>query len=167
MKYFTIYLLLYVGQDLEAIGGLDNYGDKYVDWCAYSFFSRGLDGQSMIDFARSHQKPVFIAEATPVFEADLLTLETDFDIPEQAEKAKKEWFPLLFKTIADNPDVVKAISYINVDWRIQPMWQTPPFNRCDSRIQQNEKLSAFWKKEIAKNKYLKLTDKLYETLWHN
>ncbi|MBX2875052.1 MAG: glycoside hydrolase family 26 protein, partial [Saprospiraceae bacterium] len=39
-------------------------GDEYVDWCAYSFFSR-WDETNMIEFARKKGKTVFIAEATP------------------------------------------------------------------------------------------------------
>ena len=44
-------------------------GDDYVDWCSYSFFSR-FEEANMIEFARKHNKPVFIAEASPTISTD-------------------------------------------------------------------------------------------------
>tara|TARA_Y100000385_G_C13093082_1_gene639834 strand:+ start:266 stop:1138 length:873 start_codon:yes stop_codon:yes gene_type:complete len=43
--------------------------DDYVDWCGYSMFSRG-DEVQMIEFAKRHDKPVLIAEATPTISTE-------------------------------------------------------------------------------------------------
>ena len=41
-----------------------------------------------------------------------------------------------FDTLIKNKDVVKAFSYINVNWSIQPMWiNNPTLQQVDSRIQ--------------------------------
>jgi len=91
---------LFVGQELEAIGGLEEMGvqnvayvwqshgweepmerleawypgDEYVDWCGYSFFSRWAEA-NMIAFARKHNKPVFIAEATPTISTGMTKID--------------------------------------------------------------------------------------------
>ncbi|MEL6250471.1 MAG: glycosyl hydrolase [Bacteroidota bacterium] len=145
-------------------------GDEYVDWVGYSFFSR-FDETNMIEFARKHKKPLFIAEATATVstgttKVDGKTKEIRLDNPEQAAEAKEKWFKPFFKTIEDNPDVVKAISYINCNWRSHAMWrQNPTFQDVDARLQLSEDLSAFWKEETSKDKYLKSEPNLWEYLW--
>ena len=63
--------------------------------------------------------------------------------------------------INDNPDVVKAFSYINVEWKSQIMWQNNDyFKNVDSRIQKSESISKRWIDEISKSKYLKPNDRL-------
>ncbi len=145
-------------------------GDEYVDWCGYSFFSR-WDEANMIEFARQHNKPVFIAEATPTISTATTktngkTKETILSNPEQAEEAWEEWFTPFFKTIHDNPDVVKAISYINCHWKSHPMWvNNPTFQDVDARLQSNKDIADKWSKEIAKDSYLNASPELFDMLW--
>ncbi len=140
-------------------------GDEYVDWCGYSFFNRCKEAEPMLEFARDYGKPVFIAEATPVFDTNEgMTAECDFDIQEQAKMAWDRWFKELIRTIDKNPNLIKAVSYINVNWREQDMWQNPPFSFCDSRIQIDKYVSKNWIKEISKDKYLKPSAELFRTL---
>lgn len=145
-------------------------GDEYVDWFGFSFFNNWREVQ-MIEFARKKSKPVFIAEATPtITNPDAgqpgYTLETDLDNPQQAQKAWEEWFLPFFDTINQNPDVVKAVSYINANWRIRPMWQTnPTFKNIDARLQQSPFITKMWNAEISKNKFLKADSGLFKTLW--
>ncbi len=141
-------------------------GDEYVDWCGYSFFNHHKEAKPLLDFAKDHHKPVFIAEATPVFDGLESTPECDFDNPEQAKKAWDQWFKQLFQTINRNPRLIKAVSYINVNWRVQDMWQNPPFSSCDTRIQASDYVSKNWQKEISKDTYLKASDKLFPILWN-
>lgn len=144
-------------------------GDEYVDWCGYSHFVWGVKGgKTMIDFARKHKKPVFIAEATPmVFEGDTLPIDCYLDNPEHAKMAAN-WFDDFFKVIHDNPDVIKAISYINIDWYKQDMWASdPPFKHIDSRIQVSPLITEKWIKETSTERYLKSDPKLFDQLWEN
>ena len=132
-------------------------GEKYVDWCGYSHFGR--PDTRMIEFAKARKKPVFIAEATPIFQ----TGKNSFDegkttIPAQAEKMWREWFTPLFSRIEANPSV-KAISYINVDWYTQKMWITnPTFQKVDSRIQESSYLSQKWVEKMSESRYVNLKE---------
>jgi hypothetical protein len=138
-------------------------GDDIVDWCAYSYFVN--PDKEMIKFARKHNKPVFIAEATPVLKNGSLFVNTDLSNPQIAQKAWEEWFVPFFDTINNNRDVIKAFSYINVDWASQPMWvNNPVFQKVDSRIQESEFISKKWKAELDKPKYLKPSPTLFDKL---
>ncbi|MEQ9299600.1 MAG: glycosyl hydrolase [Cyclobacteriaceae bacterium] len=147
-------------------------GDEYVDWCGFSFFSR-WDEQSMIEFARTKGKPVFIAEATPnisdfttKFDGD--TKETILSNPEQAKEAWDKWFVPFFKTVDENPDVVKAISYINCHWKNNEMWKTnTTFRDIDARLQTSETIAEQWNNTINQPKYVHSHDRLYQELWDN
>ena len=135
-------------------------GDEFVDWCGYSYF--GNPDEEMITFARKHKKPVFIAEATPVFQKGNLYFDADLSKEKIAQKAWNEWFIPFFKIINENEDVIKAFSYINVNWPSQPMWvNNLTFQQVDSRIQNSEYISKKWLEEVHKKKYLQPTDSLF------
>lgn len=144
-------------------------GDDYVDWCGYSFFARG-DEANMIEFARQKGKPVFIAEATPTVGTETIktngqTKETILGNQEQAEEAWEKWFTPFFKTIHENSDVVKAISYINCHWKSHRMWENnPTFQYVEARLQTNEWLMKKWNKEIGSGRYLLASNDLFEKL---
>lgn len=128
-------------------------GNDYVDWCAYSYFER--PDEVMIEFARMKGKPVFLAEATPVFHNGQAYTDADIKKPEIAKKIWDLWFTKLFNVIEENSDVVKAFSYINVEWLSQPLWiGNITFQQCDSRIQQSEYVSRNWKDKISDNRYI-------------
>ncbi|MEO0895297.1 MAG: 1,4-beta-xylanase [Bacteroidota bacterium] len=138
-------------------------GDEIVDWCGYSYF--GNPDEEMLTFARKHQKPVFIAEATPVRQIDDLYFDTDLKKDEIAQRVWREWFDPFIQTLQDNQDVVKAFSYINVNWSIQPMWIiNPTFQKVDSRIQVSEYITKRWLEEINKERYIKAYEDLWEML---
>ncbi len=155
----------YVWQSTGWVSNMDHLeewypGDDYVDWCSFSFFSR-WDEAKMIDFARTKGKPVFIAEATATIsdhtvKFDGQTKETIFSNEEQAKEAWEKWFVPFFKTINENPDVVKAVSYINCNWKSHVMWeQNPTFQGVDARLQTSNYLSKLWLEETNKDKYIK------------
>lgn len=138
-------------------------GNDIVDWCAYSYFSN--PDKEMLTFARKHNKPVFIAEATPVMETDGLFFNSQLTNPEVAKNLWNKWFTRFFETINENSDVIKAFSYINSDWSSQAMWiNNPVFQKVDSRIQMSDYVSKLWKAEINKPKYLKASAKLFQHL---
>ena len=146
-------------------------GDDYVDWCGVSFFNRWREIE-MFEYARKKGKPVFIAEATPTisdFNAKFTgnTVETQLSNPEQAEQAWQQWFVPFFAAIDDNPDVVKAISYINCHWDSHPMWyENPTFKGIDARLQLSDSISARWRRITSQDKYLKSSEGLYDVLYH-
>ena len=136
-------------------------GDDLVDWVGYSYF--GNPDQEMLTFARKHNKPVFVAEATPVRETGNLYFDSDLKKEKLNKVIWEEWFVPFFKTIKDNSDVIKAFSYINSDWSSQPMWiNNPVFQKVDSRLQKSEYISEKWKKEMEDMRYLNASNEL----WH-
>lgn len=145
-------------------------GDEYVDWCAYSFFSR-FEEAKMIEFARLKGKPVFIAEATPSISTATThtngkTQPMDLANPDHANKAWSLWFEPLFHTIEQNEDIVKAVSYINANWKIRPMWkENPTFQETDARLHLSEKISEKWREKMSHTRYLKAEDGLFDILW--
>ncbi|WP_411030285.1 glycosyl hydrolase [Spongiimicrobium sp. 3-5] len=164
----------------QSVGWVSNWeqleewypGDDYVDWCAYSFFDRFKEA-IMIDFAREKGKPVFIAEASPTisdhtakFDGD--TKETILSNPEQAQEAWEKWFVPFFTTIEENSDVVKAIHYINCNWKERPMWFTnKTFKDIDARLQLSPMISEKWKMKMNDDRYLNASDNLFKTLIEN
>ena len=143
-------------------------GDDYVDWCAYSYFTPAEEHHPMIQFARQHKKPLFIAESSPVFlDSNGICKPLDLSKPQDAEKAWKDWFIPYFRTINDNPDVIKAFHYINSNWKSRPMWKNNPyFKNIDARLHLNDTLANRWKREISKEKYLNASDTLFNYLWN-
>jgi len=138
-------------------------GDDIVDWCGYSYFVN--PDEEMLTFARKHKKPVFIAEATPILFDGKQFSDTFLTNPEQAKQAWKDWFVPFINTLNNNKDVIKAFSYINVNWTVQPMWiNNPTFQKVDSRIQESAYISKKWQDEISKPRYLKPTAELWDSL---
>ena len=147
-------------------------GDEYVDWCGVSFFNR-WEEINMFDFARKKGKPVFIAEATPTVSkvpggTDGWTTPMDLANKDHAALGMEKWFKPFFKTIHDNPDLIKAISYINANWQSRPMWkENPTFSDEDARLHLNEDIAKMWKKEMAHERYLHASYGLFDYLWNN
>ncbi len=144
-------------------------GDEYVDWCGFSFFDRWREVQ-MLDFARKKGKPVFIAEASatissPTSKFDGKTKETILSNPEQAQEAWDKWFVPFFNMIENNLDVVKAIHYINCNWKVRPMWfENPTFQDIDARIQESPMISKEWEKRMTNGIYLNASNDLFNQL---
>ena len=88
--------------------------------------------------------------------------------PEQAQEAWDKWFTPFFKTIHDNADVIKAVNYINCNWKSHPMWvDNPTFQDVDARLQTSEYISNKWREETGKDMYLKASPDLLDLLWNN
>ena len=156
-----------VGRGVTTQELIDWYpGDEYVDWCSYSFFAVENENHVMLDFARKHDKPVFLAEATPTMLDSAKQAQTiDMTDPSKTDWIWDGWFVPFFRTIDNNKDIVKAISYINAYWKIRPMWkENPVFNDVDARLEVNEEISKRWLEVVNQEKYLKPTDDLFEYL---
>lgn len=138
-------------------------GDALVDWCGYSYFVNA--DEEMLTFARKHNKPVFIAEATPILFDGTRFSDTFLTNPVQAKQAWEDWFVPFINTLNNNTDVIKAFSYINVNWPAQPMWRDNGlFKHVDSRIQESEYISKKWLEEIADPRYLKPSPQFWSIL---
>ena len=146
-------------------------GDAYVDWVALSWFTRpdelpivGADyvpstsralSDEVVAFARTHGKPVMIAEATPQgfdikqkFEANITPI---LDGPSgegrtqmTSEEIWDAWYAPLFDWMTANGDTVKALAYINVNWDSQAMWGAPYDSGYwgDTRLEENPEIAA-------------------------
>ncbi len=128
-------------------------GDEYVDWIAASYFAQSACQFSpvkhMLYLAREHRKPFMIAEATPQgYDLASQTFSTDgfTRAPKTASEIYGEWYAPYFQFIADNLDVVRAVTYINADWDSQALWGPPYSNGYfgDSRVQANTELLSQW-----------------------
>ena len=132
-------------------------GDDYVDWVGYSFFDVAHDKNApALEFARAHKKPVFIAESTP-WKGTMMA-------KDDGAKVWDEWFKALFDHIEANPDVVKAISYINAEWHTQEMWAKSDVFEIDSRMQLNEEVKSRWIAKMREPRYIHQTEGTYELI---
>ena len=133
-------------------------GDEVVDWVGFSYFAQVacdfVPLQAMVDFARLHDKPLMIAEATPQgYATGNLTYSQDghtyIDLP--AATIWDQWYAPFFAFIHENRDVVGAVAYINAHWDAQSMWG-PPYGNAywgDSRVQVNPLLAERWLAEVT------------------
>lgn len=118
-------------------------GTDVVDWMGTSYFNfdkRVHD--AFLNFARSKNKPVMIAESAPQgYDLELgITLDAFTNQRLSSDLAGKDiwtrWFKPFFKYINDNRDVVRAVAYINTPWKSQQMWTSGENGFWgDSRIQ--------------------------------
>ena len=124
-------------------------GDDYVDWCAISYFDQNPSCfEPMAAFAREHQKPLMIAEATP---RGIGTSDT---------QAWMRWFRDCAAFI--DRAHVKALSYINVNWEMLRMFQGQGWG--DTRIEANPAVQRAWLEATNTKPYLRASPTLYKTL---
>lgn len=161
-------------------------GDDVVDWVGMSLFYRDLSNwnytppdtpkraqDQLLDFARTHNKPVMIAEAapqgfrtaelsrSPIGKNDLSSL--------TAEQLWDAWYAPFFKFVDNNRDVIGSVAYINAHWDSQFYWfcipgATAGSKNCpsgfwgDSRLQVNPLILERWLNEVLDpKKYLQGT----------
>ena len=132
-------------------------GDEYVDWMGTSYFVFDpVVYDAFLEFARSHSKPVMIAEAAPQgFDLADLTYSGASDglsfEPRTSGDVWNEWYAPFFSFIHENSDVIRAVAYINCDWNEQDMWRPGGTNGYwgDTRVQANDDIKARWLAEIG------------------
>lgn len=126
-------------------------GDEYVDWIGLSFFrnDQRAYAEFMAKFAKEHNKPLMMAEATPY----------GF-VLSQSNTAWKQWFIPCLKYISKKN--VGMFSYINVNWDVLSMWQGQGWG--DTRVQADKDIMAQWMQETRKDKYLKSSPELFKIL---
>ncbi len=163
---------------------LDWYpGDQYVDWMGMSYFTpqdcSWIDINDMIALARTHAKPLLIAEATPQrYDIGALTYSTDaaFGSNKQARSAQQiwnEWFATLFALMDTHADVIRGLAYINADWDSQ--WKWNPVDGIgpvegywgDSRVQAQTFIRSQWLAQVNGNGWLAGSSSLFAALGFN
>jgi Glycosyl hydrolase family 26 len=128
------------GQGSEAELATFYPGDAYVDWVGYTQFD--LKGAGMLAFAKTHKKPVMIAEASPL----RFNLGKAGDADGQA--AWDGWFAPLLAHMQAHPEI-RALAYINDNWPAKAMWvNIAQFNTADTRIQRSPYVKAKWINEM-------------------
>ena len=126
--------------DKSALGSFYP-GDNYVDMVGISVFSQlypksqlgSVDTVDLVlDFAKSHGKPVMIAESTVYGGIDSM------------DDPWNDWFQPVLALIERND--VAMWSYINCDWTEQPMWQYAGFG--DTRLSSNGTVMDLWNERV-------------------
>ncbi len=156
--------IAYVWHSFAAGGPFAKYypGDDYVDWVGISLFGHMYAptlpnfAEVVIHFAKEHKKPVFIAESSPVY-----------GITDTSNGLWDQWFKNYFTLMED--EAVKAFAFISMDWADTITYPDLVFNVVslgwrNAKLQYNDNIKAKWIEEIAKEKYLKETDDLFELL---
>lgn len=131
---------------MEQLDAWQDYwpGEEYVDWIGYSYWKTG-DGEKALDFARQKGKPVFVAESTP---------RRMFIDKMEGKQAWEVWYRDYFEHIENNLDVIRAISYINCNWDVQPMWD----NWGNSRLERNDYVRNLWITKMSDPTYINAID---------
>lgn len=130
-------------------------GDDYVDWVAVSLFGHlygldpGPDANAVFEFARTHKKPVMIAEASPIR-----------GISENNLDSWNTWFVNFFSLAYERN--IKAVSFINTDW--SDTEADAALGWRDARLQNNDTVSGAFFMETAKDRYLRQSPELFEQL---
>lgn len=130
-------------------------GDDYVDWVGISLFGHmyspdlSKEADEVFEFAKTHSKPVMIAEASPINGID-----------KENTDVWNTWFVNLL-SLAYRRNV-KAISYINANWPSYPGFTSLKWK--DARLQNNQEVADAWFMETGKDRYLKQSPGLYQQL---
>ncbi|MDR3113353.1 MAG: glycoside hydrolase family 26 protein, partial [Endomicrobium sp.] len=112
-------------------------GDEYVDWCAISYFA-APQWIPMLKFSQKRNKPLMIAECSPVLGNDL------------KESGKMYWYKKLFNFITTHN--VKALCYINANWDKQPMFENYNWGNC--RIDVSGEIKDFFLKTLSDKRFV-------------
>ncbi|MEM7563812.1 MAG: glycosyl hydrolase [Pseudomonadota bacterium] len=129
-------------------------GDDYVDWVGISLFGHlyadrlNAEAEAVFDFARSHKKPVMVAESSPIHGID------------HGNTNAWRWFANYFSLIYEKN--IKAVSFINSNWNRMTIDGISEWE--DARMQNNKKIYQAWLKETNQARYLKQSPNLFEQL---
>ncbi|NLS12691.1 family 31 carbohydrate-binding protein [Vibrio sp. SM6] len=154
-------------------------GADVVDWVGLSYFAPQDCNWDRVNeaaqWARTHNKPVFINESTPQrYQTSDLTYSADpakgtNRVNKSQQQIWNEWFAPYFQFMTDNQDIVKGFTYINADWDSQWRWAAP-YNEGywgDSRVQVQPQIKANWQNELAKTKYINHSEQLFAQLGYD
>ena len=105
-------------------------------------------GNAVLEFAKTHKKPVMVAEASPTS-----------GITANDEETWNSWFVNFFSVCYSKN--IKAISFINANWEA---YNFPGIDWKDARLKNNPLISKAWFLETGKDRYLKQSPTLFDEL---
>jgi len=116
-------------------------GDDYVDWMAITYFNPyNTDNMDkVVDYARSKNKPMMIAEAAPIKMGST-----------EGEALWKRWYAFVFDYIKTRN--IKAFCYINCNWDNLPMFTKEQWG--DSRIEADKTVRSRWIETIEDGRFI-------------
>lgn len=131
-------------------------GDAYVDWVGISVFGHAYDNtdfgeycDAVLELAKTHKKPVMIAESNPIKGIDI-----------EDASAWQDWFVNFFSFCYNKN--IKAISFINENWQRLTIDGIGEWK--DGRLYNNDQVAKAWFLETNKERYLKQSPELFEEL---
>jgi hypothetical protein len=131
-------------------------GDDYVDWVGISLFGHLYapeplpELEAVMAFALAERKPVMVAESTPTL-----------GVSATGDEAWEDWYAALFSFAYERN--IKAISVIDEDWTRYSF----ELGWGDARLQNNPRISAAFFAETNRDRYLRQSRELYETLGYS
>lgn len=134
-------------------------GDEYVDWFGFSMWFPDVPDTVMLDAARARNKPVLLAEVTPVefnvSESSFYPLLTrDRQVIDASEMWYRWWQPM-FDFIDNNIDVIGGLAYIANDWRGDSVWADNPFFwNSDGRVWANDTILELWTETVSRSVFV-------------
>ncbi len=160
-------------------------GDNYVDWLGLSWFllpnekptAAGYNPKTqkqladeIVNLARRKNKPVLVAESTPqgydLVEMKNCNISTLWDgaagqgcVSKSASQIWNEWFTPYFDYIYSNKDVIRHVTYINVNWDddtynfgSESDYREGYWGRAGVHV--NDQIAGNWKSELSKSVWM-------------
>jgi hypothetical protein len=137
-------------------------GDDFVDWIGVSIFQQVFpwasdlfqnnmdyggtisDIEEVLVFARNHNKPTMIAESTAY---GGIVLNSSRVVEYNETNPWSRWFEKVLDIIETHD--ISMWSYINCNWKAQPMWHTSSFG--DTRLSTDRSVMKLWHDTIIQN----------------
>ena len=156
---------------VSFFAGINHYKYSWKSECYEDFADLGKKPRELQDlvlqFARAHNKRVFIGEASPAgIDIGQKTAACIFGYPSEEQRQKFTsqeiwdlWYEDFFRYIETNSDVIGAVGYINTNWDQQPNWRCSPASCSqgywgDARIQVDEYILNRFKEELLKDHFV-------------
>lgn len=137
-------------------------GDDFVDWVGVSIFQQVFpwasdliqdntdyggtisDIEEVLIFAKNHDKPTMIAESTAY---GGIVMNSSQVVKYNQTDPWARWFEKVLDIIETHD--ISMWSYINCNWKAQPMWHTSSFG--DTRLSTDQSVMKLWHDRIIQN----------------
>jgi hypothetical protein len=128
-------------------------GDDYVDWLGCSMWHPTDVDQVILSEARRRNKPVLLAETTPVKynigESAYYPAYMGLSQSLTAQAIWDGWHQPMIDFMRANSDVIAAWHYIAADWAADPNWKwIIPFMNCDARPWATPEFLEIWNRHM-------------------
>jgi len=135
-------------------------GDDYADWFGFSMWFPDVPDTVMLDEARARDKPVLLAETTPlefnVGERSYYPLFTTQGQMLDADAIWEAWWQPMFDFVEQNADIIGGWHYIANDWALDPLWGSNPlFQNSDARVWADDGILERWTEAASRSLFVK------------